>query len=176
MKKTFFLLILLSAVLSYQSCNNDEVNNKEKLEKSYNAWLDFRSKSENSYKYIVRISSWEGPTNETTITVTNGKVTERSFVQKNGDGFIGNGEKDTADWIETENEIDTHTDSGAFTPLTLDEVYEKAKNEWLPVSKDVTVYLETGNEGMLSLCGYTTKGCQDDCFTGVNIVSIVELE
>jgi hypothetical protein len=77
-------------------------------------------------------------------------------------------------WTENENEINTHREMAAAA-ITLDEVYEKARTEWLIKRKDVNVYFETKNNGMISSCGYVNKGCMDDCFNGIRIAYIQPL-
>ncbi|MFT4095190.1 MAG: hypothetical protein QM640_16280 [Niabella sp.] len=75
------------------------------------------------------------------------------------------------DWTEDETTLYSH--DGWNVSLTLDEIYAKAKNEWLQVDEDENwIYFETENDGMISSCGYTPKNCADDCFMGINIVEI----
>ena len=76
------------------------------------------------------------------------------------------------EWTENENEINSHTNSGASYALTLDQVYEKARTEWLIKRKDATVYFEANNNGLISSCGYVPDGCMDDCFRGITISSV----
>ncbi|MCI9843739.1 hypothetical protein [Flavobacterium pectinovorum] len=170
MKTKFYLiaLVLLSSLIS--SCSSDdELNYQSDFEKSKATWLGFKGFSNNSYKYVVLSGSvflaygWE-----TTITVSNGKIVQRYFK------YTGNTESipDNVplEWTEGENEINTHQ-SGAAA-LTLDEIYNKAEKEWLIKRKDVTVYFEAKNNGLISSCGYVPKGCMDDCFSGIRIKSI----
>ena len=37
---------------------------------------------------------------------------------------------------------------------------------------NVTTYLETKNNGMISTCGYVENNCADDCFIGIHINNI----
>jgi hypothetical protein len=74
-------------------------------------------------------------------------------------------------WDEDANNIGTHN-AGAEV-LTLDQIYDKAKNEWLKAdTKTNKIYFETDAKGLIASCGYVPDGCQDDCFTGVTITSI----
>ncbi|MGY5355583.1 hypothetical protein [Wenyingzhuangia sp. IMCC45467] len=57
----------------------------------------------------------------------------------------------------------------------MDEIYEKAKQDWLIKRKEVLVYFETDNNGLISTCGYVPKNCMDDCFLGITIKSIEAL-
>lgn len=75
-------------------------------------------------------------------------------------------------WIEYENEINSHENIVAAAPLTLDEVYGKAKNEWLIKRKNVKTYFEANNGGLISTCGFVEDGCMDDCFRGIRIAYI----
>jgi hypothetical protein len=58
----------------------------------------------------------------------------------------------------------------------LDEIYSIARNEWLKKRSGVTVYFEAKNSGMISTAGSIPDGCVDDCFSGISIRSIKELE
>jgi hypothetical protein len=56
--------------------------------------------------------------------------------------------------------------------LTLDQIYELAKNDLLLKRADVSISFESKNSGLISAAGYVQNGCQDDCFRGINIKSI----
>jgi hypothetical protein len=156
------------------SCENEneDFNYQNNFEKSYKEWLSFKSTSGNSYSYVAAGGSVFGPAWQTTITVTNGKVTQRHFKYTSTLGMI-NVPPQVVEWIENDTEISSHT-SGAAA-LTLDEVYDKARNEWLIKRENAKTYLETNNNGMISSCGYEEDGCMDDCFWGINITSIKPL-
>ncbi len=134
--------------------------------------LPLEIKVNNSYSYTAYAGSVFGNHIETKITVTNGKVTAPEYI-------AGTYKPNTADlvisktWIENESSLNTHTNSGAFEMLTLDQVYTKAKSIWLKADpKQNDIYFEPANEGMISSAGYVPKGCQDDCFNGVHIKDI----
>lgn len=174
MKKTFYIITLLLINICSISCSNDDdLNYQNDFEKSKSAWLDFKITSDNSYQYVVTGGSvfstygWE-----TTITVSNGVVIQRDFV------YLGTPEnipQEDLAWTENENEIDSHQNSNAASPLTLDEIYTKAEKVWLIKRKNTTSYFETENNGLISTCGYTEKNCMDDCFIGIKIKSITSL-
>ena len=173
MKKKLCLCILLfTGVLLFSSCENEDFNYQSNFEKSYKEWLSFKSSSRNSYSYMVTQASVFGPASETTITVSNGKVTQRHFKYTSTVGMI-NVPAEVLEWTENGTEISSHT-SGAAA-WTLDEVYDKARNEWLIKRESAKVYLETNNNGMISSCGYQEDGCMDDCFRGIYIASIKAL-
>jgi hypothetical protein len=114
------------------------------------------------------LGSWAGFATRTTITVEKGKIVERHF--KYTTVPTSTTIPPTAlEWTENENEINNHPESPA---LTLDEVYDKARNEWLLKRKSAKTYFEAKNNGLISSCGYVEDGCQDDCFIGIYIDSI----
>lgn len=162
------LLLSILSVLMLASCTKDvDYNYKAEYERSYKAWLDFRATAGNTYRYTTSSSSWVGISSKTTITVNNGQVIGREYTltqSQTGSAVI------VEQWFEDRNSLNSH-DRG-FPILTLDQVYEKAKNQWLVKRDDATTYFEAKNNGMLSLAGYVPNGCADDCFTGVTVISI----
>lgn len=174
MKKNFYIITLLLINIFVLSCSNDDdLNYQNDFEKSKSAWLNFKASASNSYQYVVSESSFATPESwETTITISNGTVIQRYFT------YIGSPENipdEELTWTENENEINSHPNSNAASPQTLDEIYAKAETEWLIKRKDTNAYFETKNNGLISTCGYAEKGCMDDCFTGIRITSITPL-
>lgn len=168
MKRNTWLLILFVAAIFF-SCKKDKIEYGNEFEKSFKAWTDFKSASNNSYTYTAVTVSWTGYTTETKISVLNGKVIGRSYVAR--------GRKDDQptlvileQWEEDLNALNTH-DNGAPL-LTLDQIYELAKNDLLLKRADVSTSFESRNSGLISAAGYVQNGCQDDCFRGINIKSI----
>ncbi|WP_223150960.1 hypothetical protein [Flavobacterium ajazii] len=169
--KIYLIALVLISSLMLSCSSDDELNHQNDFEKSQSAWLDFKKSSNNSYKYVVSGGTvfsaygWE-----TTITVSNGKVIQRHFK------YTGNTENipDSIplEWTEEESEINSYENSPAAEALTVDQIYSKAEKEWLIKRKDVTVYFEAKNNGLISSCGYVPKGCMDDCFFGIRIKSI----
>lgn len=141
--------------------------------KSQQALLDFKKSTNNNYKYQVAEGSWTGLTWETTITVEDGVVTKRSFKYTSTKGLPENISAEEQEWTEKENEIGTHK-IGA-EPLTLDEIYDKAQEEWLLKKENTEFFFETENNGLISTCGYVINNCADDCFRGINIENIEAL-
>ena len=177
MKNNIFIitLLLVSSLISSCSSDDDLVYQSE-FENSEKAWIDFRNASNNSYKYVVLNGSllttygWQ-----TTITVSNGVIIERDFRYTSGaEDFIP---VDQLEWTEDKNNINSseHEFTSASPALTLDEIYEKAKQEWLIKRKDATTYFESKNNGLISTSGYVKKGCMDDCFIGITVSSITAL-
>lgn len=171
-KLCFFALLFIGTLLV--SCKKEsDMNYERDFEQSYNNWLNFKQISGNSYCYMVAGGSVFGPGWQTTITVTEGKVTQRHFKFTSTEG-LGNLPDDVLEWTENEGEINSHSNSAA-APLTLDQIYDKARNEWLIKRKNAQVYFEHYNGGLISSCGYVEDGCMDDCFVGINIKYIVSL-
>lgn len=170
MKLKFYWIALVAIISVFTSCkSDDDFSYQNEFEASRQTWLEFKEDSDNSYQYVVSGGSvfltygWE-----TTITVTQGVVTERSLA------YVGNLDElpaELQEWTETGDEIGSHQYSGAEA-LTLDEIYEKAENEWLIDRGDASMYFEANNDGMISTCGYVENGCMDDCFWGIHIKSI----
>ncbi|BBE17210.1 hypothetical protein AQPE_1359 [Aquipluma nitroreducens] len=166
-KEISFIFLALLSVLA--ACSKEDFNYQSEFEKSFQKWENFKSDSGNSYTYVVYNSSWVGASWQTQITVSNGVVTERSFKMISAQGLD---EIPLADreWTENGSELNSHTTGAAL--LTLDQIYEKARIDWLVKRKNTITYFEAQNNGLLSSCGYVEDGCQDDCFVGVRISSI----
>ena len=79
---------------------------------------------------------------------------------------------DMLEWTEEDHEVGTRENTSAAAPRTLDEVYDKAQNDWLQKRSGANISFEANNNGLISSCGYWMDGCQDDCFIGINIISI----
>lgn len=176
MRSRQILLATLVLSLLFTSCKKDKFSYKSEFQKSLFAWQAFKASSGNSYRYTVATSSWVGISSETTITVNNGVVTKRDYIQKQ---MVQNtpGQPPAIDvvqeWQEAGSTLNTHN-YGAAT-VTLDEIYRLAKEEWLKEREDVTYYFEAKNTGMISSAGYVPNGCADDCFIGITIISIEKL-
>jgi len=167
---TLTRLLLICTLLA--ACKKSNLNFQDDFEKSYHTWLDFKQKYANWYDYEVVTSSWTGVSSQTIITVKDGKVVQRYFKLFVPTGYQVTIPPDKMEWTETESQIDTHPNGGAAAPLTLDQVYEKARTEWLPKRANAKTYFEAKNDGMISSCGYVEDGCQDDCFIGITIAFI----
>jgi hypothetical protein len=188
-------LVLILAVF-FMSCEN--IEHKSEYDKSLQKWQSFKNANKNSYRYVASGATWVGISWETEIVVENGEIVERSFRYKNFESILrpANGwdeasaklvkEKlpphvlqelhdrkieilDYLEWSERKIELGTHSDTPAAALWTLDQIYVKAKDEWLVKRDNITTYFEAGNAGMLSSCGYVENNCADDCFTGISI-------
>lgn len=169
MKRNHYLFILLLITGMFSSCKKSDIEHENNFEKSFKTWEAFKVSSNNSYRYTVYSSSWTGFSSESTITVKDGKVVSRSYIAK-GIRHPSNEVTTFEEWTEDASTLNTHTNG--YLTLTLDEIYQKARTEWLIKRKDADVSLETKNNGMISAAGYVPKNCADDCFFGINIRSI----
>lgn len=161
-------LIILVVALGLSACKKDEVFTG--YDESYSAWQSFKKSSSNSYSYVTYNGSWTGLYAESKITVQNGKVIARDFLQGH---YLQNTATLIVDTTWAENAATLNTHEYGFEALTLDQVYTKAKTEWLNVSKeDNYISFEAANNGIVSSAGFVPKGCQDDCFNGINIKDI----
>lgn len=171
--KIYLIAFLLIGSLVISCSSDDDFNYQNDFEKSHKVWLNFKDLSADSYKYTVIGSSWVGFSWETTITVSDGKIIQRHFKYITPDD-LGDIPEEEVEWIETGQEVGSHQNQAAEA-LTLDDIYAKAKNDWLIKRKNAKTYFETGNNGIISTCGYVINGCMDDCFIGIHIKNIKSL-
>lgn len=171
LKKYFIFLFLISNM--FYACDSDDLDFQNKYEKSKSVWLEFKESSNNSYEYTVISSSWTGDSWQTTIRVENGIVTQRNFVFSPTEELLAELSDSELKWTETDDEIGTHNNGAS--PITLDEVYKLAQQEWLIKRNNAETYFKADNNGMISSCGYTDYQCVDDCFRGIRISSISEI-
>jgi len=174
MKAINYLSALLLTAALFIACKKEKIEYKNDFEKSHRAWLNFKAQSGNSYIYQVSTSSWTNFQTFTTITVSNGRVTDRTYVSRSTNPPPSAAVTIHEEWEEELNTLNTHQ-HGAAT-LTLDEIYDRAKADWLKKRSDADFYFEAKNNGMISTCGFVPDGCQDDCFTGITIDFIRKLD
>ena len=173
MKNKTCLIVLILIGSLFNSCDSDDLEYQDKFETSQKTWLNFKEASNDSYKYTVTFGSWAGFSWETKIIVENGIVIQRDFEYTFTEGISNDIQQDELQWTETGSEIGSH-ENGA-EPITLDEIYDKAQNDWLIEKNNTTTYFETENNGMISTCGYENNQCVDDCFIGIKIKIIETL-
>jgi hypothetical protein len=166
MRHLSFILFIIALGLS--ACEKETV--EPGYQDSYSAWLSFKKSSNNSYSYVTYYGSWTGTYAESKITIQNGKLVARDFFFIRPT-VVPNVVDTLKKWAERGSTLNTHTDG--FEGLTLDQVYAKAKNEWLKVNKaENDIIFQANNNGLISLAGYVPKGCQDDCLTGIHVKDI----
>src|SRR3546814_10188346 len=76
-KKTYLLILLIG--FFFTSCKKSNIEYQNSFEKSQQAWLNFKKANNNSYQYTVTGGTWIGRSWETTLSITNGKITQRHF-------------------------------------------------------------------------------------------------
>jgi hypothetical protein len=167
MKAINYLSALLLIATLFTACKKDKIEHRSDFEKSQKAWESFKAASGNSYIYQVSTSSWTNYQTFTTITVSNGQVTGRTYTARSTNPPPSAAVTIHEEWVEGQNALNTHQ-HGAAT-LTLDEIYNRAKTDWLKKKENADFYFEAKNDGMISSCGFVPDGCQDDCFTGITI-------
>src|SRR5690554_6415008 len=104
MKKTIWIFILFLTGTLIISCNKSDIQYENDFEKSFKAWKSFKESSNNSYSYKVVNGSGMGISWQktiTTITVTNGKVTQRQFKYAGSEKWLKE-MREKAEWIEKE--------------------------------------------------------------------------
>lgn len=168
------ILILLAISTIFNACTKSKIEQENDYQKSYDAFLNFKQVSNNSYQYTVLRYGWPDHRSETTITVTNGKVTQRYYKNISLQG-LENIPPDALEWTEHENELDSHQSTYAAQVKTLDQIYELAKTHWLLKREGSTPTFETSHNGLISTCGFSASNCMDDCFDGITIKSIAAL-
>lgn len=196
MNKLFYFLLFTLLIFS---CKKDELEYQNDFEKSYKAFQKLKNESNNSYRYKTTAhSSYDGIRKEYTFEIVKGVLIKRSFMFNE----IGNIKRPETGWTEelaksafkaidyteeaiahlihnlewSENEEELGTKEPPYNLWTLEQVYEKAKEEWLIKRSNVQIYFETKNNGLISYAGYVPTGCQDDCFRGISIIEIKKLE
>lgn len=174
MKTINYLSALFLMAALFTTCKKDEIEYRSDFEKSYRAWVNFRAISGNSYVYQVSTSSWTNFQTFTMITVTNGKVTARAYTSRSTNQPPSAAVTIHEEWEEGQTTLNTHQHGAAI--LTLDDIYNRAKTDWLKKRSDANFYFESKNDGMISSCGFVPDGCQDDCFMGITIDFIRKLD
>ncbi len=193
---------MLSAGLSGCSKEEDELG---ELERSHQVWLQFKEANQNSYSYVTRGDSWAGGYSwETQLLIREGKVAARHFyftrfmgISRPEEGWNEENRQqilrkldvspeefrekytrsleEELEWTELDNEIGVHTTTPASQAWTLDQIYVWARHLMRKDPQAGRLYLETENQGMISLCGYVPVGCADACFEGIRIHRIRSL-
>jgi hypothetical protein len=173
MKGAKFLLITLWITITLiSSCKKNETESN--FDKSYNAWLSYKSSVNNSYNYTaVEYSS--GSYADTKITIKQGYVIQREYAYYEF-VFTSSTSEPTKRlvkrWEESGSSLNTHPGEGAAV-FTMDDVYYQAKNVWLKAHQpENEIVFETKNDGIISSAGYYPYSCTGNCFIGINISSL----
>lgn len=175
--KTFkyIALSMLSIGILTSSCAKKDAFSSE-YDKSLKAFESFKASANNNYSYIAVERPINFAYSETKLTVKDGLVTARDywFYEYKVSGTSGTGSYQLSkEWHETADKLNSHGGEGANL-YALDQIYSRAKTEWLPQDKDrYDIFFEANNDGMISKAGYQRKsGCTEGCFIGAEIKSI----
>mgnify|MGYP007043344030 CR=1 FL=1 len=157
------LLFGLTLFFSCQSGNEEQMN---KLENSAKNWGLLKVENNDSYRYEVTGVSWTGLNWVTAITVEGGQIVSREYERFS---YSNDGAKEIKEnYMETGDKLGTHVNGAKL--LTLDELYDVCKQEYLRVDPERnTILFTTFDNGLVSSCGYVPKGCADDCFQGFTL-------
>ena len=136
-------------------------------------WTKLRSLHGNSYAYHAEYTSFTGQHSITELLVENGIIISRVYqefqIAEDGTREIVGAYREDADRLGSHNK-------GALL-LTVDELYERCIGDYLSVdSESNVIHFETAETGLIKVCGFVPKDCQDDCFTGVSITAFGWLE
>ena len=172
----FFYLPLIIVLICICSCKKDEIaKNEDDLNNSYRVWLSYKNSIHNSYSYTQYYGSVFGFGTEIKIAVKDGKFISRDLTLTRYHADDTNKKDTLKRWHEDVSSINTHG-AEARDLLTIDDVYDQSRKVWLKADvKKNTVIFEANNNGLISSCGFIPNGCQDDCFNGIKITSIIPL-
>jgi hypothetical protein len=167
MKNLLYILIVIACV----SCKKDSNIKNSEFDPSLQKWNVYKASVNNSYIYSTTTNSFSRISTTTTIAVESGIITLRSYVAYTTSGGTSIILKT---WTENNSTLNTHSEGAPG--ITIDDIYSKAKNEWLTVDKKQNqIIFQTDGNGIIAQCGYIPNNCADDCFVGVNIKSIEHL-
>ncbi len=197
----FSILILLFSCSKDESLN---IEHESAYKKSLKKWEAFKSENNNSYTYVIETDRiFSTLPSRITLTVENGVLTKRSgykkdlqLVQRPVTGWTAENIREalisanmdnaqieemlTADFIANMEWEEDQSNLGKYDPkgltMTIDQIYQKAKDTWLVPSKDDEAIFETNNKGIISMVGIRLKPYEDIPFNGVRIVSITALK
>ncbi|MCA5004444.1 hypothetical protein [Sphingobacterium bovistauri] len=200
MNKIIYILLI---IITFLSCSKDDSEYENEYEKSYKTWQQFSKTNNQTYSYTTQLTSWVGTTIHTKITIENNQITKREFkyfrigsktIPESGwtkqlaiealkeigikedeiQSSYGTEVIDKLQWVENKENLGNHGSENEL--MTLEQIYNKTKNEWIVKRPKSTIYFETKNNGLISTAGYVPQGCVDDCFRGINIIKIENLE
>lgn len=174
-RRTVTSWILVGVILMFISCSTDvhapnllvSGDSGYNFVQSHKQWTIAKNKHKNSYQYAVLDQSFTGYGSETTITVKEGEVVRRqyeSFLISENDGS----RERVGGYDEHGSEVGAHEEGAK--PVTLDVLYNDCGSDYLMVDPDDhTLYFDTDEEGIISLCGNVPDLCADDCFVGFRL-------
>eukprot|EP01084_Bolivina_argentea_P115667 205654_1 len=164
----FWCLFALLTISFAQPTSNGKM---VQYDQSLIQWEEMKGKNDNCYTYDVQTCSAFGFCSLTTLKVekTEGKwlVNQRSYEEyntQNGNKLI------TATYNELDQEIGK--DQRGASPETIDELYVQCPAYLNKNEQNNYIYFTTNDDGIMSLCGYVSKDCADDCYEGIKVHSI----
>ncbi|MGX1642013.1 hypothetical protein [Sphingobacterium mizutaii] len=203
MKNLLTLISMMLLFFSCSKDNSLSIDHESAYKKSLKKWETFKSESNNSYTYVIETYRFfSSPPSRITLTVENGILTKRSgykmdlfAVQRPESGWTKENIREalistnmdnarieemlTADFIANMDWEEDQNNLGKYDPkdlaMTIDQIYQKAKDTWLVPTKDSEAIFETDNKGIISLVGIKLKPYEDVPFNGVRIVSVTAL-
>ncbi|WP_185217975.1 hypothetical protein [Sphingobacterium mizutaii] len=204
MKNLLTLISMMLLFFSCSKDNSLSIDHESAYKKSLKKWENFKSESNNSYTYVIETYRFfSSPPSRITLTVENGILTNRSgykmdlfAVQRPESGWNKENIREalistnmdnarieemlTADFIANMDWEEDQNNLGKYDPkdlaMTIDQIYQKAKDTWLVPTKDSEAIFETDNKGIISLVGIKLKPYEDVPFNGVRIVSVTALK
>lgn len=171
--KILLPLIFLSIGISCNDGDNvfTELKSKGGLNylESSEKWVELKKKNGNSYTYLTDVGSWTGWGSTTQLKIEDGVITSRVYQRYKPNDLTGR--KEIIDtYTELAGDLGTHEQGAPL--LTIDDLYSSCAKDYLVVDENKnTIYFETSEEGLMSLCGFVPDGCADDCFNGIRINS-----
>lgn len=204
MKNLLTLISMMLLLFSCSKDDSLSIDHESAYKKSLKKWENFKSESNNSYTYVIETYRFFSSTpSRITLTVENGILTKRSgykmdlfAVQRPESGWTKENIREalistnmdnarieemlTADFIANMDWEEDQNNLGKYDPkdlaMTIDQIYQKAKDTWLVPTKDSEAIFETDNKGIISLVGIKLKPYEDVPFNGVRIVSVTALK
>ncbi|WP_254526913.1 MULTISPECIES: hypothetical protein [unclassified Sphingobacterium] len=204
MKNLLTLISMMLLLFSCSKDDSLSIDHESAYKKSLKKWENFKSESNNSYTYVIETYRFfSSPPSRITLTVENGILTNRSgykmdlfAVQRPESGWTKENIREalistnmdnarieemlTADFIANMDWEEDQNNLGKYDPkdlaMTIDQIYQKAKDTWLVPTKDSEAIFETDNKGIISLVGIKLKPYEDVPFNGVRIVSVTALK
>lgn len=204
MKSLLTLISMMFLLFSCSKDESLNIEHESAYKKSLKKWEAFKSENNNSYTYVIETDRlFSTLPSRITLTVENGVLTKRSgykkdlqLVQRPVTGWTAENIREalisanmdnaqieemlTADFIANMEWEEDQNNLGKYDPkgltMTIDQIYQKAKDTWLVPSKDDEAIFETNNNGIISMVGIRLKPYEDIPFNGVRIVSITALK
>ena len=204
MKNLLTLISMMLLLFSCSKDDSLSIDHESAYKKSLKKWENFKSESNNSYTYVIETYRFfSSPPSRITLTVENGILTKRSgykmdlfAVHRPESGWTKENIREalistnmdnarieemlTADFIANMDWEEDQNNLGKYDPkdlaMTIDQIYQKAKDTWLVPTKDSEAIFETDNKGIISLVGIKLKPYEDVPFNGVRIVSVTALK